>query len=258
MKNKNYREVVAALKAKGITLTGAEASTGNRTLLHVERKGVRAKFYCGINHVAGHHLLNLVKSARDSLRARGAVFTEAELADGEMTPAPVKAPLPSREKKPRHPTKLNRKEKADFYALVKSGTDFLEACKAYTIHVTTGDSILTDGDKGVFNEFLAPEYRPNAVQAPRDVPVGTATVKPTIEVPREAYTDEPTPAPTPTPMAFTFAPDEIVRPKVNPLDPRLLALAAEVGLLQERLSALRANAAELGITVVAELKVDWA
>lgn len=249
---KNVEMVRDRLNRHGIELVSTGHQTGRgHTEIRVRRLGVEAKCYVGLHNVNGRHLDNTVRTARGVLRQRGAVFTAAELAE-----LPEEAPAVEQKarKRPfRHLTRLNDREKADMYALVKDGTDFLEACRAYKISVSTGERIMKDGDGGIYNMHLDPKYRP----------VGTlGAVKPTIEIPRESYTDAPAEpaAPLPGISAPSGPPFKMVvtPPKVSPLDPRLLELAASVKLLQERGAELKAKAEALGIDVTVVIEAHWA
>ncbi|MGD9643847.1 MAG: hypothetical protein AB7V08_14045 [Elusimicrobiales bacterium] len=191
-------------------------------------------------HDGGRWKMNLVRDVRKTLRSKGALFTKEELAEDEVEPTPEQP-------KRRTLTRLNMQEKADLFMLVKSGTaQLVEACETYKISVATGGRILVEGEQGFYDKLMPPEYHTRKQAA-----------KPVIDVPRESYTDAPA-LPAAAPLAPAAAPAPEPGPKVNPLDPRLLTLAAEVKLMQERLAELQANAADLGITVVAELKVEWA
>lgn len=243
--NKTYRAIKDALQAKGIEVISGSTDSGKLVLL-VDRLGVQTKFYVNHppKHDGGRWQHNLVRDVRRALRDKGALFTSEENAEDADPPAPEP------EKKRRTLTRLNMQEKADLFMLVKSGTaQLVEACDTYKISVATGGRILVEGEQGHYDKLMPPEYHAKK----------PSQEKPTIEVPRESYTDAPEPprAALVTPKPEALAARQAA-PKVNPLDPRLLNLAAEVKLMQERLAELRANAAALGITVVAELKVEWA
>lgn len=237
--NKAYRAIKDALQAKGIEVVSG-SKEGGRLVLLVERFGVQSKFTVNHppKHDGGRWQMNLVRDVRKVLRSKGALFTKEEIAEDEAESE--SAPEPG---KRRTLTRLNMQEKADLFMLVKSGTaQLVEACETYKISVATGGRILVDGEQGFYDKLMPPEYRSKK-----------SAEKPNITVQRESYTDAPEPA---KPEAEQPAAVE-AKPKVNPLDPRLLNLAAEVKLMQERLAELQASAAALGITVNCSFEVEW-
>lgn len=256
--NKNYRTIKDAIEAKGISVISEDNRGGGKLCLLVERAGVKAKVHIMVsNHMSGRVAHNIVRDCRTALRDKGAVFTSEEMAENNAIPPAVELAPPSvsvrrRYAVPRHNTRLTMQEKADFFALVKSGQPFLEVCDAYKFSTQAGGVLVADGEAGRFDQWLPDEYKAGKpVEQPpeRSTVVAFARSEAFVrEAPRFKLIAEPETPPPAEPAAV---------PRISPLDPRLLAFHQEHDLLQGHAAEFKRLAAELGINARVVVDVDW-
>lgn len=238
--NPLYKQAVAGLSDKGIEVVSGEDHGTKQIKFRIRRGNVEAVLFGPkLNSKdKGDWLAALLSDARKTLVHRGATFPAEVQAPTLVKAAPEVAPVKKpRYSVPRHNTRLNRQEKADFYALYRSGESLKACCDAFQFSTQAGGTLIGDGDAGRFDDLLPEEYRSTYRGEP-------AEPKVIVGLPRA----EPDPQPEPSPAP---------KPRVSPLDPRLLEFHKEHDLLQGHAAEVKRLAAELGIAVSVVVSVDW-
>lgn len=268
--SKQARAVKDAIEALGINVESGTSNGNGRLQMQIEHGGVRSKFTVSVpRHESGRIFENIAHDAKRALVEKGALFPK----EPPYKPVPAAVQLPPVQVKPRrhyqtprHSTRLTRQEKAEFYALHRSGQPFLEVCAVFEFSAQAGSVLVQEGDAGKFDDLLPEEYRAKkpapAPEPARQVIVGSTRANPEAVAALEAgKAGQPMPFTLPPePAARSLDPGTVVvtvRPRISPLDPRLLQFHKEHDLLQGHAAEVKRLAAELGIDVRVVVEVDW-